>query len=104
MVLPIFWIILISVERVGNQNLVRRDFGCTVLAISPAKFFNFWERAFPLEFSEKKTLAGTLGLDPLFLVEHKDIGWWLPKLVQMVWTAISGPSLDQIWTPSEPVS
>jgi hypothetical protein len=33
------------------------------LVISPPIFY-FWERAFPLEFSEKK-LAGTLGLDPL---------------------------------------
>jgi hypothetical protein len=30
----------------------------------PTQIFDFWERAFPLEFSEKK-LAGTLGQDPL---------------------------------------
>jgi hypothetical protein len=27
---------------------------------------------------------------------------WLPKLVQMVWTAKSGPNLHQIWTKSGP--
>ncbi len=27
---------------------------------------------------------------------------WLPKFVQMVWNAKSGPNLDQIWTKSRP--
>jgi hypothetical protein len=48
--------ILILRERVADWG---QTYSITTLC------FEFWERAFPLEFSERKKLAGTLGQDPL---------------------------------------
>jgi hypothetical protein len=55
---------VISVERVAKSKIGEARFWVRGLAISPTKFFNFWERAFSLEFSEKQKMAGNLGLDP----------------------------------------
>jgi hypothetical protein len=59
---------VISVERVAKSKIGKVRFWVRGLAISPPNFFDFWERAFPLEFSEEKKMAGNLGLDPLLLL------------------------------------
>jgi hypothetical protein len=43
---------VISVERVAKSKIGEARFWVRGLAISPPKFLDFWESAFPLEFSE----------------------------------------------------
>jgi hypothetical protein len=43
-----------------------------------------------------------LGQEKSILNHNQTNYGWLPKLVQTVWTAKSGPNLDQIWTKSGP--
>jgi hypothetical protein len=52
---------VISVERVAKSKIGKARFWVRGLAISPPNFFEFWERAFLLEFSEKKNWREILG-------------------------------------------
>jgi hypothetical protein len=54
---------VISVERVAKSKIGKVRCRVLGLTISPPNFLIFWERTFPLEFSEKK-LARNLGLVP----------------------------------------
>ncbi len=56
--------IVISVKRVAKSKIGTARFWVRGLAISPPKFFYFWERAFPLEFSEEKKTRGNSWAGP----------------------------------------
>jgi hypothetical protein len=59
-----FGTIVISIERVAKSKIGKARSWVRRLAISPPIFFDFWEIAFPLEFSEKKNWRELLGWIP----------------------------------------